>query len=741
MNRYLNMRVMPFVLFALLMLSLGLLSPLLFNLSGSAPVAKDGVLDLREWRWEDGQAVRLDGMWEFYWKELRDPDQFAVKSGTSPGTSPGAGLDSSADSRAGSSADSHAGSSTDSSPSEGGERSSLTHVAVPGSWNGTVVGGRSIEGEGYATYRLRVLLPEPEQAQELALDIPTINTAYRLWINGRMTAAAGQVGTNAETSRPEFVPQLTIADRFASELDIVVQISNYDHQKGGIRQPIKLGLFQSVSREKELSAGFDTLLIGSLLIMGLYHLGLFAVRTKELSTLYFGIFCLLFSLRMMLLGEIVMTKLFPGFSWELELVLEYMTAALSLPVFILFFANLYPSESSRTVNMVFCVALLAYSGVLLALPPFLFTSALWVLQLLVVLGICYILSTVTLAFIRRREGGSLLLFSCFILAAAIINDMMYAHEWVKTTERMSAFGLLVFIFSQSLLLSMKLSRAYVNEEKLSAALTEMNSGLYEKIKERTGDLEQAYEALVLTNGELSRMVTSRSHLISNISHDLGTPLTTIQGYLEAILDGLVDTEEQRERYLRIIHSKVIGMDRLIEDLFQLSQLEARQVEFKKQPLTTERLIERLYQRYELDARNADIHYTLSIRGEAAQAGTFSTVNVDVERLHQVFGNLVANAIKFTPSGGMIQVDMIDNGAEMKVRVLDTGEGIGEDDLPYVFDRFYTSNKSRNSVTGGKGLGLSIAREIVEVHGGRIWIEHTAKGQGTIICFSLPAEKA
>jgi signal transduction histidine kinase len=665
------------------------------------PRVTNGNMNLSEWNFETNGSVLLNGEWEFYWNQLLEPRSFYTDEA----------------------------------------RLVKDYIHVPGSWNGhgdRLRSGSELPGVGYATYRLKLLLPY--ETQTFAMRIPTVFTAYTLYANGEKISSAGVVAPSAEQIRPQFLPQLVVLHTHSSEIELVLQVANFDHQKGGLRYPIEFGQFQDISRSMELSVGFDTLLIGSLLIMGLYHLGLFAVRKKEAAMLFFGLFCLLISLRISLLGEILLTKLIPDFSWVLEMNLEYLTATLSMPLFVLFFACLYPEESSRKVSYGFGIVTVMYSVIMAVLPTILFTKILVVMQLIIVAGVTYILLIVGRAYIRKKEGAGILLLACGIFAATIINDMLYAHELVQTTDKMSAFGLLVFIFCQSVLLSIKLSKAYATEEKLSAELTVMNSGLYAKIKERTIDLEHVNEALKRKNDELSRLERSRSHLLSNISHDLGTPLTTIQCYLEAILDGLVDHEEQRDRYLRLIHAKVIGMDRLIEDLFQLSQLEARQVTFKKQTVSTDRLMDLLFTRYELDARNAGIDYTLEILPPAGEGERYSSVLVDVERLHQMYSNLIFNAIKFTPEGGSIRVEMSDDGKRMLCRIIDTGLGIPSEDLPFVFDRFYTSNKSRNTVTGGKGLGLSISKEIVESHGGRIWVERTQLQVGTVLCFTIPVEE-
>ncbi|GAB7055942.1 MULTISPECIES: ATP-binding protein [unclassified Paenibacillus] len=667
-----------------------------FSSLSHATAAEKGVLDLRTRDWKPNETVSLNGEWEFYWNRLVPSDEFAENANPLP----------------------------------------MQYFSIPGAWNKTVTGGQSRPGDGFATYRLKVLLPE--QADEmLMLWIPAMNTSYRLWVNGQEVAEAGHVGTSKWSSVPQYITQTAAAHTQDSQLDLVLQVSNFDHQKGGVLKPIKLGSIDMIMRSKELCTGFDTLLIGSLLIMGLYHLGVFAARTKEQSVLYFGLFCLLFSLRVTLLGESVLTRMFPDFNWTLLLKMEYLTAALGIPLFALFFSKLYPCESSRKIDFALCAPMLAYSLFVVISPTTVFTPTLIVLQLFVAASIVYFMSIITLALLHKREGSGIVLVACSIFALTIVNDMLYAHELVHTTDQMSGYGLLIFVFSQSILLSTKLSRAYINEERLSAALTELNTGLHDKIKSHTLALEQANEALKRKNDELSRLENSRSHLLSNISHDLGTPLTTIQCYLEAIMDGMVDTEDQKTRYLQIIHSKVVGMDRLIEDLFHLSQLEARQVAFKMQPMQTRSLIELLYTRYELDVRNAGLRYTLNMKGTAAERGMFSTVEVDLERLHQVFGNLIHNSVKFTPEGGSIDVELVDDGQGMLCRISDSGIGIHLEDLPYIFDRFYTNNKSRNAKTSGKGLGLSIAKEIVEYHGGRIWVEGSDHQKGTVICFSIP----
>lgn len=252
------------------------------------------------------------------------------------------------------------------------------------------------------------------------------------------------------------------------------------------------------------------------------------------------------------------------------------------------------------------------------------------------------------------------------------------------------------------------------------------STLEHKVKERTEELMQ--------------MENDRRKLLANISHDLGTPLTSIQGYVEAILDRVVTEEEQQRKYLKVIHSRVLSIQRLFKDLVQLSRMEAKQLTMTKTPMHAGVFVQWLSQKYELDIEQAGIEYMVSLDPTMMDAapGEDMHILVDRERMGQVFTNLISNAINHTSQEGSIALSAVisDEGPHLVVQVKDTGVGISEEDIPYVFERFYRASKSRNSKYGGSGLGLAIAKEIVQLHDGEIWVESTL-GQGSAFYVKLP----
>lgn len=217
-------------------------------------------------------------------------------------------------------------------------------------------------------------------------------------------------------------------------------------------------------------------------------------------------------------------------------------------------------------------------------------------------------------------------------------------------------------------------------------------------------------------------------------------MTLIRGYLEALQDEVIQDREQQKKYIRLMLNKINGLNHLIDDLFELSKLEARRVPVAIESVLLEHFISHLEEHYELELRSRGLLfacYNLTYRNAPPVS---IVLEVDIDRMMQVFDNIIYNAVKFTPIGGSItiEVDYVKQDQAVHIKITDTGIGVGEEDLPYLFDRFYKNDKSRNSMTGGSGIGLAIAKEIVELHLGRIGVE-SVQGHGTTFYIILPAQ--
>jgi signal transduction histidine kinase len=225
--------------------------------------------------------------------------------------------------------------------------------------------------------------------------------------------------------------------------------------------------------------------------------------------------------------------------------------------------------------------------------------------------------------------------------------------------------------------------------------------------------------------------TMRRDLIAWVSHDLQTPLASVRAMVEALADGVVDDPEMTRRYLRTAQRDIGALSRLIDDLFQVAQIDAGGLALECEWNALSDLISDTLESFGELAKQEGV----SLKG-CAEAGV-DPLWMDAQRIGRVLNNLVNNALRHTPPGGEVQVCAYREAHQVRVEVSDTGEGIAPEDLPLIFERFYRSEKSRSRSTGGAGLGLAIARGVVEAHGGQISVASTP-GQGTVFTFRLPA---
>lgn len=676
----------------------------------SPPLAERGAIDLSGWSLLRDGPIELKGEWEFYWHALLTPEE--LQRGTVP----------------------------------------PAYMTLPASWKGRIdpEAGNALTADGYATYRLHVRLHDTPGL--LALRTNSIATAYRLWVNGVPLGGLGRVGTSKADSKPQAAASVTTFYVERDTLDIVFQVSNFDHRRGGLWESVELGTPDSLQSRHERNQAFDLMMFGSLFMMGIYQLGLFTFRRKDRSTLYFGVFCLLCALRTLLVGEQFIYRLFPEFDWETRIRLEYVDMFIAFPVFAFFMRELFPKELPRLAIKAFCAIAAVYTGVTLLTEASIFTEWMPSYQAILIASSVYLLAMVVLAAMRRRSGAQLAAAGGLIYMMTVFNDVLYFDGFIHTGSYSSA-GLFAFVALYSILLSIKFVRALTAEEKLSRRLASnadhvrelnerlkhLNRSLEAAVAERTQELRLSNEHLARKHAELMKMDSARRQLLSNISHELRTPLTSIRGYAEALLDQVIVKPEEQRHYLLLMLNRMIGLNRLISDLFELSKLESGRPDLDFRSMPVGLLLERIRDKYESDVKRSGLEFEWNALSLSELAPSVCVV-LDPERIDQVIENLVTNAVRCTEIGGRIalrfRVQTGNRGGEpvreLAVQVEDTGPGIADQDIPFLFERFY---RGKAATAGGSGLGLAIAKEIVTHHGGLIWAESTL-GQGSTFGFTL-----
>ena len=253
----------------------------------------------------------------------------------------------------------------------------------------------------------------------------------------------------------------------------------------------------------------------------------------------------------------------------------------------------------------------------------------------------------------------------------------------------------------------------------------------DEFSELCRDFEEMRIRLKESTEEKILLDKENKELISNISHDLKTPITAVKGYVEGIMDGVADTPEKMDRYVRTIYNKTNEMDHLINELTFYSKIDTNRIPYTFSKLNVEDYFSDCAEEIglELETRGIELVYANYV-----ESGTL--VIADGEQIRRVIHNIISNAIKYMDKKkGIIQLRVKDVGDFVQVEIEDNGKGIGAKDLAYIFDRFYRTEVSRNSSKGGSGIGLSIVKKILEDHGGKVWAT-SRLGIGTIMYFVL-----
>ncbi|WML56631.1 HAMP domain-containing sensor histidine kinase [Neobacillus sp. PS2-9] len=323
----------------------------------------------------------------------------------------------------------------------------------------------------------------------------------------------------------------------------------------------------------------------------------------------------------------------------------------------------------------------------------------------------------------------------------LVTDASSFSKFVRSFFPALFIGLIIILIITNGLLTYYVSRSIlVPIRQLQKAAKEMKEGnLNDPItplsKDELGQLAQGFDEMRTKLKEsIEKQVAyeeNRRELIANISHDLKTPITTIKGYVEGIRDGVANSPEKIDRYLQTIYSKSIDLDHMIDELFLYSKLDLQRLPFHFEKINFDHFLQDFVEELRFEVEELSVYVDLKIEGNSDYL-----ILGDREHLKRVITNIVDNSLKYNDKEARkLSFHLSTKDTKIQFEIEDNGPGIAEGNLPVIFNRFYREDKARGTEKGGSGLGLSIAKRIIEEHHGRIWAE-SKKGQGTTILFTL-----
>lgn len=408
----------PVILF---LFTIGILSAsVVYAKKDSLPVAGKGIIDLRK---TDLQklSVPLTGEWAFYWGQLLTPST----SGKTPDT----------------------------------------FVFFPKLFNKTTLNGTQLNPKGFATYAVTVILPTRNHA--LALQIPDTYCSYRLFVNNRLFANAGNPDTNKDKAEAKWVEKTIEITDPSDTLHLLLQVANYWHSKGGPYKNIVIGDKETLLYEQETDRAFDLVLTGCLFMGGLFFFGLFLFGRHDKSILYFALFCMMYSYRMVGSRSYVLHTLFPDIPWTITTHLEYLSLFICLVFFSLYTRYLYPDESGKLATKIEVWLGLTLSAIVVIFPPDIFTYLINPFLVVMFGVIAYAFYVYVKAMQHKRLGAEYALLSTgvVLLVFVVINlqyfDIITAHKGILF------IGYISFFFLQSLILSFRFASTLKKADRKS----------------------------------------------------------------------------------------------------------------------------------------------------------------------------------------------------------------------------------------------------------------------------------
>jgi signal transduction histidine kinase len=640
------MKKMPKIVLVLLCLALQLSC----LAQGGQPIAHRGVLDLRNYNLFDN-AVKTNGEWAFYWNRLLSPDSLSTAT--------------------------------------------PDYVPFPVLWNELTIKGQKLSNIGYATYRLSILLPH--KRPRIGMLIPDSYCSEKLYVDGVVQAENGHPATTKAAATPFWATKyIAIPPGEPDTVVLVLQVANFWHTRGGVYKDMLIGDKDVLFLKKTRDEAYDFSLAGCMFMGGLFFLALFVFSRQDKTILYFALFCIVFSYRMVGTDRYFLHSMVPDLSWFVTIRLEYLSLSVAMAFFCIYTRILYPDDIKPAISTGLVWFCFGYTALVLFTPTTVFTRFLIVFLGVMFFCIAYSMYVFLMAARNHRSGSVFALLSTAIVM--FIGMLMNLHYFglIPDWQVVDFFCYIAFFFLQSLALSHRFAHHF---------------------KQAAIQAQQGLKA--------------KTEFLSTMSHEIRTPLNAVIGMTHLLLHS--DPRPDQEEDLGVLLFSANNLLSIVNNILDYNKIEEGKINFEQIPM---------------DLAGIAHNIVAGLRNAADEKGIALVADVDNRldkmvvgdptRISQVVNNLVHNAIKFTREGsvrlGITVDDVRPEAMTLTVRVEDSGIGIPREKQDMIFDRFTQADSSTSRSYGGTGLGLAISKKILELQGVTLQLR-SEPGKGSCFYFT------
>ena len=662
---------------------------------GYPDLVRDGAADLRDYHLMDKTVIPLNGTWTYYPDQLLTPEEIQA------------------------------------------ERFHAISVEVPATWDAIPNFGRY----GYGTYHCRVVTQK--YPENMALYYSEVFSASALFINGLLCDIKGRVGTSSESSFPEIKSRVISFPTLSDTTDIVLQLSNFHFRTGGIKDKIFIGGYDQVKRYSDQQLLVKAFLIGGLVIIAFFQLGMALLPIFNRVYYLFAFICLLLAFRLIILPEspVFIVQEMP---YGVRLRLEYLTFFLGIPTISAIMNALFPKDYSRIFVYVFFGLGLIFTLVQYFVPVLV---ASWFIPVFqgVVFAQGLIVTLILVAVILRKRPDAYVFFVGWIMVlAGIVHDILVTSGVMHSGIQITPYLMFLFIFVQANVVARRSSQAFLQVEQLSDRLNFVNLNLEKMVSERTRrierqniEMERQTRKIDRQNVELQKTINVRNQVLTIIGHDLRSPIGNISEMVDLLLNDTLDDETQMQ-ILYTIKQAATGSFTLLENLMYWGRAQSGRISNHPELSSLHNSVEEALHLLMPGAREKNITLENSVSPD-------QMAWCDPVHLNLVFRNLINNAIKFTPEGGRVNIssrilqDKRNNLEFVEVSVRDNGVGIPPEKLEQIFTSDTIESTWGTNNEKGSGIGLQLVKQFITINHGQVYARSKV-GEFTAFIFSLPLKE-